>query len=322
MPTTCFPTRLMLTLPDNPFKEKIEHGNPLLLLGSCFSDEIGLRLQQNGFDALVNPGGTLFHPLAIAKVLNWALDESSTLRTFPRADVWLSWDLAGSIYAMSEAALHEKLAQLKIQLRKSLLDSSHLLITFGSAWAYRLQEDQNLVANCHKQPSQLFSKEQTTVQIIVETWKALIHLIKQHNPAIYIVFTVSPVRHVKDGLHENNLSKARLLLAVEALVDATNCAYFPAYELVFDQLRDYAFFKEDGVHPNEKATAHVWDYFKRNFCSDQTGRVLKEWEALQLALQHKLLYPESQEAEQHKARLAQMKTAFKEKYPKFIATQL
>jgi hypothetical protein len=197
-----------------------------------------------------------------------------------------------------------------------------MLITFGSAWAYRLQEDQNLVANCHKQPSQLFSKEQTTVQTIVETWKALIHLIQRHNPTISFVFTVSPVRHAKDGLHENNLSKARLLLAVEALVDATNCAYFPAYELILDQLRDYAFFKEDGVHPNEKATAHVWDYFKRNFCSDQTGQVLKEWEALQLALQHKLLYPESQEAQHHNARLAQMKTAFKEKYPKFIATQL
>ena len=270
----------------------------------------------------MNPGGTLFHPLAIAKLLNWALHDNQTLRTFPRADVWLSWDLAGSIYAMSEAALNDKLAQFKKELRKAILESSHLLITFGSAWAYRLQEDQNLVANCHKQPSQLFSKEQTTVQTIVETWKALISLIKQHNPTISVVFTVSPVRHAKDGLHENNLSKARLLLAVEALVDATNCAYFPAYELVLDQLRDYAFFKEDGVHPNEKATAHVWDYFKRNFCSDQTGQVLKEWEALQLALQHKLLYPESQEAEQHKARLAQMKTAFKEKYPKFIATQL
>jgi len=322
MQTTCFPTRLMLALPDNPFLEKIEHGKSLVLLGSCFSDEIGLRLQQNGFKALVNPGGTLFHPLAIAKVLNWALDDSSTLRTFPRADVWLSWDLAGSIYAMSEAALHENLEQLKKQLRKAILESSHLLITFGSAWAYRLQEDQNLVANCHKQPSQLFSKEQTTVQTIVETWKALISLIKQDNPTISIVFTVSPVRHAKDGLHENNLSKARLLLAIEALVDATNCTYFPAYELVLDQLRDYAFFKEDCVHPNEKATACVWDYFKRNFCSDQTGQVLKEWEALQLALQHKLLYPESQEAEQYKARLAQMKTAFKEKYPKFIATQL
>ncbi len=322
MPTTCFPTRFMLTLPDKPFKEKIEHGKPLLLLGSCFSDEIGSRLQQNGFEALVNPGGTLFHPLAIAKVLTWALEESSTLRTFPRADVWLSWDLAGSIYAMSEAALYEKLEHLKIQLRKALFESSHLLITFGSAWAYRLQEDQNLVANCHKQPSQLFSKEQTTVQTIVETWKALIHLIQQHNPTISIVFTVSPVRHAKDGLHENNLSKARLHLAVEALVEATNCAYFPAYELVLDQLRDYAFFKEDGVHPNDKATAHVWDYFKRNFCSDQTQQIIKEWEALQLALQHKLLYPESQEAKQHSARLTQMKTAFKEKYPEFIATQL
>jgi hypothetical protein len=312
----------MLTLPDNPCIEKIEHGKPLLLLGSCFSDEIGQCLQQNGFAAQVNPGGTLFHPLAIAKLLNWALDDKQTLRTFPRADVWLSWDLAGSVYAMSEAALLEKLTQLKTQLRKALLESSHLLLTFGSAWAYRLNEDQSLVANCHKQPSQFFSKEQTMVQTIVDTWKALIDLIKQHNPTISIVFTVSPVRHAKDGLHENNLSKAKLLLAIEALVEVTNCAYFPAYELVLDQLRDYSFFKEDGVHPNEKATAHVWDYFKRNFCSDQTQQILKEWEALQLALQHKLLYPESQEAQQHNARLGQMKIAFKEKYPEFTATQL
>jgi hypothetical protein len=291
---------------------------PITLIGSCFSDEIGSLLHANGFKVSINPGGTLFHPLAISKLIRWALNEQFTpLRTYQRNDIFLSWDLSGTFYAMSEEALLEKTRLLHQELRTQLQKSSHLLLTFGSTWAYTLSSDRQLVANCHKAPKSNFSKEITELGKLQTQWLDLLEELKQFNPNLQIVFTISPVRHLKDGLVENNRSKARLHLLVEALCDKANCCYFEAYELVTDQLRDYTFFKEDGAHPNQKAIAVVWEHFQQRFLEAATRNVLEEWGALQKGKAHHIMYPESREALQLQLVLEKRTADFFRKYPDF-----
>jgi hypothetical protein len=291
---------------------------PITLIGSCFSDEIGCLLQANGFEVSINPGGTLFHPLAISKLIRWALNEQFTpLRTYQRNDIFLSWDLSGTYYAMSEEALLEKTRLLHQELRTQLQKSSHLLLTFGSSWSYTLNSDHQLVANCHKAPKSNFTKEITELGQLQTQWHDLLEELKQFNTNLQVVLTISPVRHLKDGLVENNRSKARLHLLVEALCEKANCCYFEAYELVTDQLRDYTFFKEDGAHPNQKAIAVVWEHFQQRFLEASTRTVLEEWAALQKSKAHHILYPESREALQLQLALEKRTADFFRKYPDF-----
>lgn len=293
-------------------------GQPITLIGSCFSDEIGRLLQANGFNVSINPGGTLFHPLAISKLIRWALNEQFTpLRTYQRNDIFLSWDLSGTFYAMSEEALLEKTRLLHQELRAQLQKSSHLLLTFGSAWAYTLSSDQQLVANCHKATKSNFNKEITALEQLQTQWLDLLEELKHFNPNLQVVLTISPVRHLKDGLVENNRSKARLHLLVETLCEKANCFYFEAFELVTDQLRDYIYFKEDGAHPNQKAIDVVWAHFQQSFMEASTRTILEEWGALQKSKAHHILYPESREAQQLQEVLEKRTTAFFRKYPDF-----
>jgi hypothetical protein len=294
-----------------------DHHQPKLLIGSCFSDEIGSLLQQNGFDCLVNPGGTLFHPLAISRLLNWALDDFTPLRILQRQDVFLSWDLSGTFYALSEAAFATKVAELHASLQYYLKQSSHLVLTFGTAWAYVLNTDQQLVANCHKAPANNFTKELSDLSQLQAEWTLLVARLAQFNPALALVFTVSPVRHLKDGLIENSRSKARLHLLLEALCVHPNCRYFAAYELIMDDLRDYAFFKADGVHPNQKAIAAVWLLFAQQMFDPTTKALVEEWEALQKSKAHRILYPESREGQQLQRKIVEKERDFFSKYPQF-----
>lgn len=296
----------------------IRFGQPVTLIGSCFSDEIGRLLQANGFLVCINPGGTLFHPLAISKLIRWALNEQFTpLRTQQRNDIFLSWDLSGTFYAMSEEALLEKTRLLHQELRAQLQKSSHLLLTFGSTWAYTLSSDQQLVANCHKAPKSNFSKEITELEQLQTQWLDLLEELKRFNPNLQVVLTISPVRHLKDGLVENNRSKARLHLLVETLCEKANCFYFEAFELVTDQLRDYIYFKEDGAHPNQKAIDVVWAHFQQSLMEASTRTILEEWGVLQKSKAHHILYPESREAKQLQEVLEKRTTAFFRKYPDF-----
>jgi hypothetical protein len=312
----------MLEISQQKFSNPLTHEASILLIGSCFSDEIGQYLVQNGFEATVNPGGTIFHPLALAHLLEWALNENKQLRSIQREDIWLSWDLSGSVYALTEQELQLQLKQLRNKLFECISECTHLMVTFGTSWAYRLREDQNIVANCHKQSAEQFSKENTGVEEMLQVWKVLIGQIKSLNPEINFIFTVSPVRHSKDGLYENNLSKARLFLLVEQLTAISNCFYFPAYELVNDQLRDYAFFKEDGVHPNFKATNFVWNFFKRHYLDPDTQLLLEEWESLQVEMKHRVMYPDSKAGILHQVQLKKRQEDFFSKHPQFRTIQL
>lgn len=298
-------------------RHELTHEQPLLLIGSCFSEEIGSLLQTNGFQCLVNPGGTIFHPLALAKILAWALDEPTPLRMHVREDIYLSWDLSGTFYALSEPAFEEKTKILHQDIRHYLQHASHLLITFGTAWAYELKSDGHIVANCHKQPASQFDKKLTVLDDLQHSWEQLLDKLKAFNPHLELIFTVSPVRHLKDGIVENTRSKARLHLLTEKLCERANCTYFEAYEIVQDQLRDYSYFKEDGTHPNSKAIAAVWHNFQERFIGNATKQSIEEWTALQQLKAHRVLYPESREAHKLRNLILEKEAAFFNKYPQF-----
>jgi hypothetical protein len=296
---------------------KIKHGESFVFLGSCFSDELGAIIRANGFDSLVNPGGTIFHPLAIARLVEWAFDDSLSLRILQQEDIFFSWELSGYVYGMSSGELALKIEKLRLDLRKYLRKANQLFVTFGSAWAYRLKSDGEIVANCHKQNSHLFQKENSTIEEIVTRWKSIIALLKKENPIITIFFTVSPVRHIKDGYIENNRSKARLLMAVEELQEESSVFYFPAYEFVVDELRDFRYFKADGVHPTSEAVLELWNFFQSSFFSDETVDMLLQWQQIRQAEQHKILYPKSQAARKHMEQTMKRKAQFLSAHPLF-----
>lgn len=296
----------------------MKHGDSFVFLGSCFSDELGQILRSNGFESLVNPGGTIFHPLAIAKIIHWCFDESIQFRMLQQEDVFFTWELSGMVFGMSLEELQLKMDKLRVELRNFLRKASHLFVTFGSAWAYRLRLDGEIVANCHKQNRQLFEKENSQVSEIVSTWKSVLSLLKQENTSLNVFFTVSPVRHIKDGYIENNRSKARLLMAVEQLQLEPGVFYFPAYEFVLDDLRDYRFFKSDGAHPSMEAVNELWDFFQSSFFQEETIEMLLQWQQIRQAEQHKIMYPKSLAARKHLESTMKRKAQFLAAHPTFF----
>lgn len=285
--------KLHLSFDIPPNSKQFTHRDQFLLIGSCFSDEIGKHFIQNGFRAEINPFGTLFHPTAIANVLKSSIDQLAEVRIHQRDDLFFSWDAASKIYAFSEAELMMNVIEVRRKLRNHICQSSMLVITFGTAWQYELNEEKIVVGNCHKAPQHLFSKTLTSVEEMRAQWKPLIAQLKRVNPTLEIVLTVSPVRHVKDGIVENNRSKSRLIELVHALVDEYKLTYFPSYEILIDELRDYRFYQSDLVHPSDEAVKYVWERWTATFFATPTAELVRKIAAVQQALEHQSIHPGS-----------------------------
>ncbi len=282
---------------------QLTHTDAIFSVGSCFAENIGTLLKDKKFRVTTNPHGILFNPISIAKCIQNCLNasEADDSSFVERSQLWFSYHHHSQLYATSKLELQKQLNHLTKQAQLNLLQSNVLLITFGSAYVYRHIETQTIVANCHKQAASVFKKELLTVTEIVTTWKILITLLQQQLPHLKIIFSVSPVKHLKDGVHENNLSKSVLLLSINELIQQTkNVYYFPAYELITDDLRDYRFYKADMAHPNEQAINYVWQKFSECYFSESTLYLNKTLEKLNLAYHHKLLQPESEESTQFK----------------------
>lgn len=297
------------------FPFEIDHHKKISLLGSCFSDEIGGKFRFYGFNTVSNPFGTIFHPEPLARFIESCLQENPTQRIFQREDIFLSWDAASSVYSSSEIELQNKLASIRAEWNVHLSGSNYLFVTFGSAWAYRLLEDDQIVANCHKMPGNQFKKELSDLESLTALWNRVVALLNKVNPDLQIIITVSPVRHSKDGLVENNQSKSILLLLAAALAKQKNCHYFPSYELVIDVLRDHRFFKEDLVHPSEQAIHFVWEQLSTVTMSQTTVQLSERIEKLRLAHAHRSLHPESSASQDHKDRTAQNLQCFLKEHP-------
>ncbi|WP_216680294.1 GSCFA domain-containing protein [Hymenobacter siberiensis] len=265
----------------------------VLTMGSCFADSIGTRLVSNKIEARVNPFGTVFQPLALARLLRAAAGEDvDWQRHLVQArGRWQSYDLHGSIGADSPVELLQHIQDLVRQTGEFLRNTDVVLLTLGTAWAYRLRETGELVSNCHKQSSDLFVRELLTPDEIINALAETHAYLRRINPELRFVLTVSPVRHLKDTLPLNSVSKSVLRLATHIVSDLLpGVAYFPAYELLMDDLRDYRFYAADMLHPSEVAEDYIWEKFARTYFDADFGRFRKEWAAVRQSLGHRPLH--------------------------------
>lgn len=298
-------------------EKKISHQDQIILLGSCFSDEMSAYFKRGAFQEFSNPFGTIFHPYCIANQIIDAVSLNKKVRSVKRNDLFFDYESGGKLFAKSEEELISLILDKRDDLHDQLKKGTHLFITFGSAFAYRLHADGKLVANCHKQKTDLFTKELSDTDEMVQHWKLCLDLLKSINPNICIHFTVSPVRHSKDGLPENNRSKGRLIDIAHQLVDYSKGKYFPSYEIMIDHLRDYRFYKQDRIHPNEEALDYIWEQIQASYFSPESIMLLSKISAYQKAKAHQFFYPESEDAQTHREKLATLKEQIVREVPTF-----
>jgi len=287
-------------------QQPITHKNKLFLIGSCFTENIGDKLKKYKFSVLENPHGILFNPVSVAEALTNYIENTEFTEThlFQLNEGWHSWKHHSRF---SGLAPKEALNKINTSIKEAhgyLKNADYIMITLGSAWIYTLTEKAanakpgSVAANNHKAPADWFHKRLMTIEEVLKVLDNVIHRLFLFNRNLKIIFTISPVRHLREGVVENNRSKALLIHAVHHLVDKfEKLYYFPAYELVIDDLRDYRFYSEDLVHPNYFATQYVWEKFVEACMSESTKLLMEDIHSINLAFQHKPFNPHS---DQHK----------------------
>ncbi len=282
-----------------PFEQKIKHHHTLLLTGSCFTENIGSKLKQLKFSVLENPNGILFNPVSIATSIRSYIEnrQYTGADLFYQNEAWNSWQHHTRFSHPDKGICLQRINESQQEAHTFLKTANWLLVTVGSAFVYEL-ENNAVVANCHKVPTDKFNKRLLTVEEVKDVLQDMLAEIFAFNPGVNVIFTISPVRHLRDGFVENNRSKAALIQAIHQLTDADErLFYFPAYELVIDDLRDYRFYAEDMVHPNYAATNYVWDKFIAACIDEPSQALMKEINTINAAKNHKPFNPTS---EQHK----------------------
>ena len=299
--------KLQTQIPLTPQENQIDYDSKVVLMGSCFSENMGNKLSYYKFRILQNPFGIIFNPVSIEQLVKRALED----RLFTADDVFEQEGMfhcfeVHSLVSNSQLEAYLELLNRNLtDLKEYLTNASHIIFTFGTAWVYKLIATDSIVANCHKIPQDKFSKELLTSAHISATIKNIEKYIAMVNPEATIVFTVSPVRHIKDGMVENSVSKGRLLSAVYENVQTTShLYYFPSYEIVMDELRDYRFYTSDMLHPSETAIQIIWEKFKTVWVSPRTKEIQKEIDSIQKGLAHRPFYPDG---EKHRAFVKQLR---------------
>jgi len=265
--------------------------------GSCFAENMASKFMNAGFSIDLNPFGIAYNPLSLSRNLNRLLDN----KPYAREELF---EYNGLYHSFSHHSRfsgidpNDVLSRINSRLEQSsaFLETADLLIiTFGTAFVYRLQSNGDPVSNCHKLPSGFFTYKRLTIESIVQEWSDLIVRLQTLYPSLRILFTVSPIRHRKDGDHGNQLSKSILLLAVEELMqNRSRCYYFPAYEIVLDDLRDYRFYAEDMLHPSSQAIDYIWEKFGEAWFERETSKKARDFEKIQRSLNHIPLHPASE----------------------------
>ena len=275
--------RTIIDIPPATFE--IRPCEEVLLVGSCFADGIGRKFKDNGFPATVNPYGTMYNPASILHTI--------------------------------ERLLSERVAE-----GISLPIPRIVFLTLGTNHVYRLKETGEIVDNCEKRPASLFQEEEFTVSECTDYLKKAIDLLKTYNPDVQVIITVSPIRYRKYGYHESQLSKATLLLATSQTCTTSDTSYFPAYEILMDELRDYRFYAADMLHPSEQAIDYIWERLSAWCFSRETKTFIEEWHPIRQALSHRPFHPESEEYNRFKAQTLARLQALQAKYPQLKVIQL
>lgn len=290
---------------------KIGYDDQILLMGSCFADSMCAKLHEHYFRVEGNPFGVLYNPASIAMAIEMAR-KSQTIEDkdlVEHGGLWHSMAHHGVFSDIDMAVVLDKCNGSIVALRQALENATVITITFGTAWVYEYAG--KVVGNCHKIPANQFVRRRMTVEEIVATWQPLVEAM----PDKKWLFTVSPIRHVKDGLHENHINKGILLQAVEQLTKQTGCSYFPAYEIMLDELRDYRYYAEDMVHPSSMAVEYIWQRLVETYMTADTQAEMKTLHQLWRDEHHRFIHPDSMEAKRFLERLGQKKHELQEDYP-------
>ena len=286
--------KLQTQLPLEKQASAIDYHSKLVLLGSCFAENIAEKFSYYKFQNEVNPLGVLFHPVAILDLLTRAHQNTPYTEkdVFFSNGCWQSFRAHSRLNSTSQTEILERLNTALKSTQTQLKSASHVILTFGTAWIYEHIESKTTVANCHKQPQKEFKKSILSVDQLQDTFKAILSILKSFHPHVTVVFSISPVRHLKDGFVENNQSKAHLIAALHSVINPSeNTHYFPSYELLMDELRDYRFYKEDMVHPNHIAINYIWEKFQSIWIEAEANPIMQEVNQLQKGFAHKPFDP-------------------------------
>ncbi|HVG11923.1 MAG TPA: GSCFA domain-containing protein [Flavisolibacter sp.] len=312
----------------------IRHGEKILSVGSCFTEHIGNALSTLKFDVLQNPNGILFDPVSVARSITSYIrnERYNAEHLFQQGEIWNAWTHHSRFSSPDKHEVLTRINRSQNEGHQFLKEAGWLIITLGSSFSYRLNGatytpeaagaahlpglQEAGVANCHRAPAQWFRKHLLTIDETVAQLDNMIHQLFRFNPSIQIIFTISPVRHIRDGVVENNRSKARLLESVHHLVGKFDrLYYFPSYELVIDILRDYRFYSEDMVHPNYLATDFVLEQFIRTFMSDDTVALVREIRKLNVARKHTPTHPSTEAHKKFKSNYLERTRQLQEQHP-------
>lgn len=290
---------MQLTLEPNIPKlpRPVTYNDSLLLVGSCFSENMYERLKHAKFNVMSNPNGILFNPLSVALALNGYMDNRQYTRDelFYLNELWNSWDHHTRFSHIDADAALAGINQSQSEAHNFIKSAGYVIITLGSAFQYYLKDGDKLVANNHRAPAQSFEKRLLSIEMIVAELTATLDKLLALNPEVRVIFTISPVRHIRDGVVDNNRSKARLLEAVHTLKEKyAQSYYFPAYEIVIDILRDYRYYDIDFVHPNYLATSYIWEQFVAACIAPDSQGLMKELQEVVTARNHRPRFPETE----------------------------
>lgn len=312
-----FSTKVPVTKCQNP----IDYNSKIISIGSCFASTMAEKLDYFKFQNTVNPFGIIFNPVAIENLINRAVNkiEFTKKDIFFHNEQWHCFETHSVLSNTSKELLIENLNKILHNFRSQITTATHFIITYGTSWVYRHKASDKIVANCHKVPQNQFEKEILSVEIIEKSIKNSISLIHTINPNCKFIFTISPVRHIKDGFVENQRGKAHLITSLQSLLNTEHCKssteYFPSYEILLDELRDYRFYSEDMLHPSQKAIDYIWIKFFENYVSESEFATMSQVCEIQRALKHRPFNPDSESHQKFLTNLNKKISDLKEKLP-------
>lgn len=312
--------RTKISIPKN--NDSIDYNSKIVSLGSCFAENMAEKLDYFKFQNACNPFGIIFNPVAIEKMIYRMVNQSfyTEKDIFFHNERWHCFEVHSDLSNADKQELIANLNAILTVAKLQLQAASHIIITYGTSWVYRNVESNAVVANCHKVPQAAFSKEILSVETIKKSMQNTLDLIQKINPNVNFIFTVSPVRHLKDGFAENQLSKAHLISAIYQILQLEICnqksaIYFPSYEIMMDELRDYRFYAADMIHPNAVAIDYIWQRFSETSIADKSQSIMQEIETIQKGLAHKPFNPESESHQQFLSKLQDKIAKLQKQFP-------
>lgn len=306
-------------IPISRYQNPIDYSSKITSIGSCFAENIGEKFQYFKFQITTNPFGIIFNPVSIENLISRAVNKQQFTENdiFYHNNVWHCFEVHSQLSHPDRKIFLDGLNQILNDFHLQIFKSTHFQITYGTSWVYRNKLSNSIVANCHKVPQNQFEKEILSAEIIEKSIKNTVDLIQKVNPNCHFIFTISPVRHIKDGFVQNQRSKAHLISGLHnSKLETCNYNYFPSYEIMMDELRDYRFYADDLLHPSQMAIDYIWQRFSETTISTESHSIMQEVDNIQKGLAHRPFNPDSASHREFSKNLIKKMNTLASKFPK------